>query len=69
MAVFINPVYLQRPFKKQSLIQYSENLVTGRWTDKSDFTGCCPTNVECPKEMSCQIFEGQAEDLQNFKGQ
>ena len=23
---------------------------TDRQADKSDFIGCCPTNVECPKK-------------------
>ena len=35
--------------QKKLMIQSSENLVTDRQTDESDFIGHCPTNVERPK--------------------
>ena len=34
------------------MIQSSENLVKDRQTDKSDFIGQCPTNVERPAKKT-----------------
>ena len=51
-------------YQKKLMIQSWENLVTaGRWTDKltdrqtdkSDFIGCCPTNIEHPIATGTEI--------------
>ena len=36
----------------------SDGLTDGQ-TDESDFIGCCPTNVECPKRifLRCFVYE------------
>ena len=46
-------IYHHVQYQKKLMMQSCENLVTDertdRRTDKSDFIGRCPTNVECPK--------------------
>ena len=44
------------------MIQFSKILVTDGQTDgqtdESDFIGCCPTNVECPKGF-CKVYNDE----------
>ena len=56
-------------YQKKLMIQSWESLVADRWldgqmdwemdrqTDKSDFIGCCPTNVEHPKHKHIGTFK------------
>ena len=44
--------YYHVQYQKKLMIQSSENLVTNGQTDKTDFIGHCPTNVERQKKIN-----------------
>ena len=54
--------YYHVQYQKKLMIQSSENLVTNGQTDKTDFIGHCPTNVERQKKIIDKKIKKEEEE-------